>query len=93
MCPYFGVRSYCLIRPPFLFTFRVVLAVWNAIQPDEAGFPFQVECRITYRMIIYARTSCELVAQLCYTDLVPKWRILMDTVGEKIRPESPAKLI
>ena len=52
VCPYFSVRSYCLIRPPFLFTFRVALAVWNAIHSDEAVFPLQVECCITYRMLL-----------------------------------------
>ena len=52
--PYFSVRNNHLIRPPFLFTFRVALAVvWNAIQPDEVFFsPHQVECCITYRVLI-----------------------------------------
>ena len=27
--PCFRVRNYCLTRPPFLFTFRVALAVWK----------------------------------------------------------------
>ena len=78
--------SYCLIRPPFLFTFRVALAVWNAIHSDEAVFPLQVECCITDRMLLlcpYQLHSYVLVAQLCFTDIVLKWRILMDTVGER----------
>ena len=94
VCPYFSVRRYCLIRPPFLFTFRVALAVWNAIHSDEAVFLLQVECCITYRMLILRPYQ---FAQLCFTDLVLKWQILMDTVGEnnnnKKRSGSPAELI
>ena len=94
VCPYFSVRSYCLIRPPFLFTFRVALAVCSAIQPDEAFFsPSKLNVVLLIQCSFYARTSYELVAQLWFTDLVLKWRILMDTVGEKIHPESHAKLI
>ena len=52
VCPYFSMRCYCLIRPPFLFTFRVALPIWNALQPDEAVFLLQVEGCITYRMLI-----------------------------------------
>ena len=46
------MRNYRLIRP--LFTFRVALAVWNAIQPNEAGcfYPHQAECCIAYGMLI-----------------------------------------
>ena len=47
--PYFSLRNYCLILPPFLFTFRVALTVRNAIQPHEAGC---LECCIAYGMLI-----------------------------------------
>ena len=52
VCPYFSVRSYCLIRPPFLFTFRVALAVWTAIQPEDRFFPPSKMLYYLYRMLI-----------------------------------------
>ena len=93
VCPYFSVRSYCLIRPPFLFTFRVAFVVWNAIQSGEAVFPLQVYCCIIYRMLILCpyqlRTGRD---QLFFTDLVLKYRILMDTVKEKKKPWKSCKI-
>ena len=50
--PYVSVRSYCLIRPPFLFTFRVALAVWTAIQPEDRFFPPSKMLYYLYRMLI-----------------------------------------
>ena len=48
-----------------LFTFRVTHAVWNAIHPDKAVFPLQVECCFTYRLLILRsyqwRTGCSTV--------------------------------
>ena len=41
-------------------------------------------------MFILRPYPYELVPQLCFTDLVLKWRILMDTVGEK--KETPSKV-
>ena len=77
--------SYLLLGSHLLF--GLPFSLMKRIFPSKETVVLLIECSF------YARTSYTLVAQLCYTDLVLKWRILMDTVGEKIRPESPEKLI
>ena len=61
-----------------------------SLSPMKRFFHSKKNVVLLIECSVYARTSYELGAQLCFTDLVLKWRILMDTVGEK--KETPSKV-
>ena len=69
------LHSYLLLGSHLLFGMPYNLM--KRFSPSMENVVLLIECSL------YARTSHELVAQLCFNDLVFKWRFLMDTVGEK----------